>query len=744
MADVGCSWLDPQNSSPSVPLLTPADHARPHGNKSATVSSVLLAVAITGATSLLSTAQELPNSQAILQTAHLINNYWQANNGYGDADWDRATYQTGNMELYHLTGNTALRDYATAWGQANNWQIGRADPFHADAYTCGQVYVDLYLENPQPNYLTQMKAALDGTVGSSRVDYWWWIDAFYMAAPTFARFDKLYNNPAYMEKAWALYYDMGWRRGLFDAAEGLWYRDDRFIYPKIVSPNGKKVFWSRGNGWVFAGIARVLDQLPADHPRRAAFETMFQTMAAALLPLQGEDGFWRANLADPLHVPNPETSGTAFFVAGYAWGIRKGLLDEATYLPAVAAGWHGLTTIAMNQTGYVGYIQNIGYDPRAATFASNSDFGIGAMLVAAVEVYHIAEPAPFVVTAGPAKSYPNFGGTPTVLVELQGSAIFESEPEEPATYTWTLDGTILGHGPRLWAHLPNGIHQPRLTVVADGVTLFAETRVEVGSHPYLLADHSSAQVGNPAINVLDGSLDTRWSADGIGQWLLFDFGLPVHVPSLAASFYVGNTRTSSFRIEASLNGTTWSPIGGLFTSSGTTLQPQTFSLPETPPLRFLRFIGQGNSSNAWNSVTTLSFTRTLSKHDSNSDGVPDGWLILHLGSADWNATDDPTGKGQSLLTDYLTGTDPRDPLDRWKASLTTDTDGLRITFPVRGPDFTGASRKYTVSSNTDLAGEWLPLPGFHRITLDPETTSLTLPHAIDDKRFYRIEVDLEP
>ena len=276
----------------------------------------------------------LPPSQAILHTAQTVNAYWQATQGLGNSDWARATYQTGNMAMYQLTGVPALRDYSVSWGQANQWKIGRADRRHADGHTCGQIYIDLYREDPQPVYIADVQSAIDAMVDSTKVDDWWWIDAFYMAAPTFARFGTLYNDPAYVEKAWALYQDMGWRRGLFDAEAGLWYRDDRFIYPKITSPNGTKVFWSRGNGWVFAGLTRVLDELPADHPRRAGFESMFKTMAAALLPLQGEDGFWRSNLADPLHYPGPETSGTAFFLCGYAWGIRQGLLDDATYRPA--------------------------------------------------------------------------------------------------------------------------------------------------------------------------------------------------------------------------------------------------------------------------------------------------------------------------------------------------------------------------------------------------------------------------
>ena len=689
---------------------------------------------------------ELPSAQEVLKTARSVNAYWQARNEYGNSDWARATYQTGNMALYQITGDAAIRDYSIAWGQTNNWGLVGTNLRNADAHTCGQIYCDLYTENPQTIYLTKIKAAIDGMVNSTKVDDWFWIDAFYMAAPTFARLGKIYNNPAYTEKAWLLYQDMGWRRGLFDEEDGLWYRDERFIHSTGeygTSPNGNKVFWSRGNGWVFAGLMRVLDQLPADHPRRAGFELMFKRMAASLLSRQGADGFWRGNLADPAHVTNPETSGTSFFLAGFAWGIRNGLLDDATYRPAVAAGWNGLTTIAMNGTGYVGYIQNIGDRPTGTGFNSSSDFGIGAVLLAATEIYQIAELLPFFVSTGAPKTYEDFSGTGSAVVELTSSVEFETEPTEPAQFTWTIDGNVIGTGSSLRVRLPVGIHYPRLTVFADGESASSQTRVEIRSAAYRLIGFSSEETSNPAVNVLDGSLSTRWSAYGLGQWLLFDFGVPVEVPSLAASFYQGNARKYRFRIEVSLDGDTWSPVGAQFISSGTSLELQSFTLPPTQPFRFLRFIGDGNSANPWNSVTGLSFNRTLSKHDSNSDGIPDGWMMLNMGHGNWNAGDDPSGKGTSLLTDYIAGTDPLDKRDRWQVSMASDAGGLRMEFPARGPDFTGALRKYTVFTSADLSGAWEPLPGYTRISPAAGTVSLSIPEPSEDRRFYRVGVDLD-
>ena len=144
-------------------------------------------------------------------------------------------------------------------------------------------------------------------------------------------------------------------------------------------------FWGRGNGWVIAAIARVLELLPADDAKHADYVTMLGTMAAALKPVQGTDGMWRANLLVPTQFPNPETSATGFITYAMAWGINNGALDRATYLPIVQKAWQGLTTV-VDANGLVGYVQPVGAGPAAATATSTTPYGVGAFLLAASEV----------------------------------------------------------------------------------------------------------------------------------------------------------------------------------------------------------------------------------------------------------------------------------------------------------------------------------------------------------------------
>jgi rhamnogalacturonyl hydrolase YesR len=168
---------------------------------------------------------------------------------------------------------------------------------------------------------------------------------------------------------------------MFSLADGLIYRDP----PARGADAGSGVFWARGNGWVIAGAARVLQYLPKTDARRPEYVAMLETMAAALKKWQGADGLWRSDLTHPMAFPNPETSGTGFFTFAMAWGINNAILDRATYLPVVRAGWQGLVD-NVDANGKLGYVQGVGAGPAAATPTSTVPYGVGAFLLAGSEV----------------------------------------------------------------------------------------------------------------------------------------------------------------------------------------------------------------------------------------------------------------------------------------------------------------------------------------------------------------------
>src|SRR5262249_13923388 len=141
---------------------------------------------------------------------------------------------------------------------------------------------------------------------------WAWCDALFMGPPAWVRLYAATNDKRYldfMDREFQATSDF-----LYDKSEHLYYRDSTYFEKR--EGNGKKVFWSRGNGWVFAGLARVLPVLPSDRPSRKFYEQQFREMAEKIVTLQRSDGLWHSSLLDPDSYPLKETSGSGFYTFG--------------------------------------------------------------------------------------------------------------------------------------------------------------------------------------------------------------------------------------------------------------------------------------------------------------------------------------------------------------------------------------------------------------------------------------------
>jgi hypothetical protein len=105
-----------------------------------------------------------------------------------------------------------------------------------------------------------------------------------------------------------------------------------------------KAYWGRANGWVAAGMAELLQDLPAGADRDAVMAG-YKKQMAGLLPLQitsGSDvGMWRQVLDLP-NGADPESSCTAMFTFALVTGIRNGWLSDAKYVTAARNGWLAL------------------------------------------------------------------------------------------------------------------------------------------------------------------------------------------------------------------------------------------------------------------------------------------------------------------------------------------------------------------------------------------------------------------
>ncbi|HEY9107733.1 MAG TPA: glycoside hydrolase family 88 protein [Roseateles sp.] len=337
-----------------------------------------------------------------------VNTSWQARTPPQEtAFWNVASYHTGNIEAYRVTGNQNYLRYTEAWAEHNRWMGARSDDkaswkysygetdeyvLFGDWQTCFQVYADLYLLDKDPRKIARAREVMEYQMATPRSDYWWWVDGLYMAMPVMTRLYKITGNRLYLEKLYEYYSHTN--RIMFDAEANLYYRDARYVFPKHRSVNGKKDFWARGDGWAFAALARVLTDLPLDDPHRGDYIARFQAMAAALVPLQQPEGYWTRSLMDPAHAPGPETSGTAFFTFGLLWGVNSGLLPRERFLPAAQKGWRYLTTVAMQPDGRLGYVQPIGdraIPGQVVDQNSTAHFGVGAFLLAGAEMVRLID-----------------------------------------------------------------------------------------------------------------------------------------------------------------------------------------------------------------------------------------------------------------------------------------------------------------------------------------------------------------
>ena len=332
-----------------------------------------------------------------------VNTYWQSNNpAEVRAFWDNAAYHTGNMEVYKLLKDQKMLDYSIRWAEHNQWK-GATEPdlakwkyknygegqdyvLFGDWQICFQTYIDLYNLQADEKKVARAKEVMGYEADSKANDYWWWADALYMVMPTLTKMYKLTGDTKYLRKLYEniLYSDSI----MLDKETGLYFRDGKYVYPKHKTANGKKDFWARGDGWVLAGLAKVLQDMPETYVSQPFFVEKYVNLARAVKKLQQPQGHWTRSMMDPQQAPGYETSGTAFFCYGLLWGVNNGYLPKKEFGSTIDKAWNYLTTIALQKDGKVGYVQPIGeraIPGQTVDANSQANFGVGAFLLAACE-----------------------------------------------------------------------------------------------------------------------------------------------------------------------------------------------------------------------------------------------------------------------------------------------------------------------------------------------------------------------
>jgi unsaturated rhamnogalacturonyl hydrolase len=309
--------------------------------------------------------------------------------------WTYGALYAGMMALSQVADTPKYHDAMVSMGQRQGWKPGPR-VYHADDHCVCQTYLELYLQDRQPEMLTPTKSQFDSILANSLTNAvggkgpdgskrWSWCDSLFMAPTAWLELSLATGDKKYLEfmnREWWSASDL-----LYDQAEHLYYRDSSFF--KKHEANGKKVFWSRGNGWVMAGLARMLQRMPHDYPDRQRYEKQFKEMAARVAELQPEGGLWHPSLLDPQSYPMKEVSGSGFYTFALAWGINRGILDRATYEPVVRRAWQGLVD-CVTPEGKLEHVQPVGATPKSFDPHNSEVFGSGAFLLAGSEMYRLA------------------------------------------------------------------------------------------------------------------------------------------------------------------------------------------------------------------------------------------------------------------------------------------------------------------------------------------------------------------
>ncbi|AWB65544.1 hypothetical protein C2869_03435 [Saccharobesus litoralis] len=354
----------------------------------------------------------LPSHQQVLASMHKVAN-WQLpkinklsylpekrGESLQEKRWMQSAFYLGLTEIAERSNNDLYLEWISYKNKKWQWQLG-PHAYFADDQLVAQTYIWYYLtQQPEQKVLAPTRAAFDQVISNNPNHSltfnddsdsnglfacqarWCWANALFMAPASWfglsaATGDPKYAQYAHKEVKATLDY-------LYDPEHDLLYRDSRFKNQK--DEFGNPLFWARGTGWGFAGLARMMEFIPTEDPRRAYYENRFKKIAAKLKSLQKQDGSWAMSLLAKENMPQPETSSTALFSYGFAWGLNNGLLNAEEYQATLNKSW-ALLNSAIHPNGKLGWVQQVGVAPSEVTYDDSQIYAVGAFLLAGSEIY---------------------------------------------------------------------------------------------------------------------------------------------------------------------------------------------------------------------------------------------------------------------------------------------------------------------------------------------------------------------
>jgi len=309
-------------------------------------------------------------------------------------DWTNGAAYTGFMALNEIANDAKYSKAMFDIGEDIGWNTGPRRTM-ADDYCVAQMFSQMYSLYKEPKMIANWREQADSIMAMLHTESlewkngianreWAWCDALFMGPPSLAYLATATDEKKYLDIACKLW----WKTTdyLFDSLENLYFRDSKYFSSKEA--NGKKVFWSRGNGWVLAGLVRMLQNMSADYQERPRFINLYKKMSEKIASLQSADGSWHAALLDPQSYPAKETSGTAFYCYALAYGVNHGLLPYEKYNPVIEKAWAALVS-SVHPDGKLGNVQQIGEKPESVDSNSTEVYGVGGFLLAGSEMINL-------------------------------------------------------------------------------------------------------------------------------------------------------------------------------------------------------------------------------------------------------------------------------------------------------------------------------------------------------------------
>jgi rhamnogalacturonyl hydrolase YesR len=202
---------------------------------------------------------------------------------------------------------------------------------HVDYRVFGMLPLEIYLQTKDERCLTLGKRLADAqweqtTPDGITTEARYWIDDMYMIPAVQVQAFRATRDAKYLDRTavtMCAYLDR------LQKENGLFFHGDNSPF-----------YWGRGNGWMAAGAAELLRNLPENHPQHGRILAGYRKMMKSLLDYQAEGGLWRQLIDKPESWP--ETSGSAMFAFGMVTGVKSGWLDEKIYGPAARKAWLAL------------------------------------------------------------------------------------------------------------------------------------------------------------------------------------------------------------------------------------------------------------------------------------------------------------------------------------------------------------------------------------------------------------------